>query len=504
MHARMRLFTPSRTSCSHVARRGQQQRAGTLTVWSRGAVIATSVGGGGLSGGSNGGGGGGGGGPGEGCGPGGAATTPHVLSDVSVNEAAGELVEEVVLLDVGGMKCGGCVSHVKNVLESQPGVVRATVNLATETALVHVLVPRDSGGGGSETGAAAAAAVGAAAGAAVGAAAAGAEAAPAAAAAAGGKAATGGEQQQQTQQQTQRSSVLTDVGDALAAALTKAGFRSAPRSLAAAGGGRGKSSSDAAAAKRAAKEVRLAAVSRDLVFAWALSALSGLAHLAHAWAGAPGWLHYLHTPQLQAALSIAALLGPGRDIIVSGAASLMAGRPDMNTLVGLGATASFAVSCVAAALPHLGWKTFFEEPAMLLGFVLIGRALEEQAKLRASADMSALQELVPTRARAVLSTGGWVEVPADTVGAGDLIALLPGDRVPVDGVVVSGRSSVNESALTGEPLPVVVQEGSKVVAGTLNCDGAVTVRAEHSGQETVIADIVRMVEMAQVCAHGWR
>eukprot|EP00955_Chlamydomonas_euryale_P025793 272509-Chlamydomonas_euryale.AAC.2 len=90
-----------------------------------------------------------------------------------------------------------------------------------------------------------------------------------------------------------------------------------------------------------------------------------------------------------------------------------------------------------------------QEPAMLLGFVLIGRALEERAKLRASADMAALQDLVPTRARLALSNGGWAEVPADTVGQGDLIAVLPGDKVPVDGVVVSGRSSVNEAALTG-------------------------------------------------------
>lgn len=83
--------------------------------------------------------------------------------------------------------------------------------------------------------------------------------------------------------------------------------------------------------------------------------------------------------------------GPGRQIMVDGFQALRRGSPDMNTLVGLGATASFGASCVAAALPKLGWRTFFEEPAMLLGFVLLGRALEERAKLQASSDMAALQ-----------------------------------------------------------------------------------------------------------------
>lgn len=87
-------------------------------------------------------------------------------------------------------------------------------------------------------------------------------------------------------------------------------------------------------------------------------------------------------------------------------------------------------------------------------------------------------------------------MPAETVVAGDEIVVLPGDKVPVDGMVLSGRSNINEAALTGEPLPVLVTEGSNVIAGTVNCDGAVNVRATQSGQTTVIADIVRMVSLA--------
>ncbi|KXZ56167.1 hypothetical protein GPECTOR_1g143 [Gonium pectorale] len=276
-------------------------------------------------------------------------------------------------------------------------------------------------------------------------------------------------------------------------ALSSAGFPSKPRDPATSSS----SLAAALAAKRAAKVERLRAATVDLVVAWGLAAVCGLGHLAHALPSAPQWMMALHSVPLNAALSAAALLGPGREILVSGLKALAAGRPDMNTLVGLGAGASFGVSCVAAALPRLGWKTFFEEPAMLLGFVLIGRALEERAKLQASADMAALQELVPSRARLLLGGGQHKEVPAEAVGPGELLLVLPGDRVPVDGLVVGGRSSVDESALTGEPLPLTKREGDKVTAGTVNCDGALTVRAEHSGQQTVIADIVRMVEMAQ-------
>ncbi|EFJ44901.1 hypothetical protein VOLCADRAFT_64450 [Volvox carteri f. nagariensis] len=393
------------------------------------ASVGGGFGAGGRFGGSGGGGGGGGDGP--------SSTQPgsaNVLGDVA---EASDLVEEVVLLDVGGMKCGGCVGHVKKILESQPGVIAASVNLTTETALVRVLVPRSSSG----------------------------------------------------------AAALAALGEKLTQALTAAGFPSKPRDPSTSSS----ALAAALAAKRAAKVARLRAATLDLLTAWGLAAVCGLSHLAHALPSAPAWMHTFHSVPLNAALSVAALLGPGREILVSGLKALAAGRPDMNTLVGLGAGASFGVSCVAAALPKLGWKTFFEEPAMLLGFVLIGRALEERAKLQASADMAALQELVPTRARLLLSGGGdkHAEVPAEAVGPGDLLLVLPGDRVPVDGVVVGGRSSVDESALTGEPLPLTKAPGDRVAAGTVNCDGALTVRAEHSGQQTVIADIVRLVEVAQ-------
>ncbi|KAJ9508304.1 hypothetical protein QJQ45_011811 [Haematococcus lacustris] len=410
------------------------QHANWVRVRALGAMAAPLSSGpfGGAGGGSSGSGGGGGDPGGHGMPGSSSSPGPNTLGDMVANDAANELVEDVVLLDVGGMRCGGCVGHVKKVLEALEGVLEASVNLATETALVRVQVPAGPAGQAS----------------------------------------------------------LALVGQQLAQALSAAGFPSRARDLRSspsASSGPG-STASILAGKRAAKLQRLHQISWDLALAWGLSAVCGIGHLAQAWgAAAPAWLLALNSVPVHAALSAAALLGPGRDIITSGFTALAAQRPDMNSLVGLGATASFGVSCVAALLPHLGWRTFFEEPAMLLGFVLLGRALEERAKLQASADMA----LVPTRARLALAHGGHREVPAEAVGPGALIAVLPGDRLPVDGVVVSGRSCVDESALSGEALPLTKVPGDKVTAGTMNCDGCLTVRAEHSGQQTVIADIAR-------------
>ncbi len=105
---------------------------------------------------------------------------------------------------------------------------------------------------------------------------------------------------------------------------------------------------------------------------------------------------------MHGAMSAAALLGPGRSILVSGFRSAARGAPDMNSLVSLGAVAAFGVSCVAAAMPQLAWRTFFEEPAMLLGVVLMGRTLEQRAKLQASSDMVALRVSTPAARKALL------------------------------------------------------------------------------------------------------
>jgi P-type Cu+ transporter len=137
--------------------------------------------------------------------------------------------------------------------------------------------------------------------------------------------------------------------------------------------------------KRDERKRRLAEVTRNLAAAWVLAGTCLVGHLLHCWpaiASAPVALQLLASTELHAALSIATLLGPGRGILVDGVTALFGNRPDMNTLVTLGAVSALSVSGAAALLPQLGWATFFEEPAMLLGVVLLGRTLEERAKLK--------------------------------------------------------------------------------------------------------------------------
>ncbi|CAL5219715.1 g1607 [Coccomyxa viridis] len=360
------------------------------------------------------------------------------------------MLEDVVLLDVSGMHCASCSGRVRRLLEAQPHVTAATVSLATETALVCINIP------------------------------------PLQATPAG------------QQGEEARSSFLAEVVSQLARLLKDSGFEAALRDRRAAFGQAG----DAVAARQRDRQEQLRAAGRRLVLAALLASACFTGHLAHVWPGqVPALVQFLGRPAVHGAMSAAALLGPGRSILVSGFRSAARGAPDMNSLVSLGAVAAFSVSCVAAAMPQLAWRTFFEEPAMLLGVVLMGRTLEQRAKLQASSDMVALRGLLPAQVRlAVQNRQGWAYVPAETVQPGNLTVVLPGDCVPVDGTVVEGASSLNESALTGEPMPVTVSTGSRVAAGAVNCEGRIVVRAERCGNETALADIVHAVEAAQARA----
>ncbi|GAQ77947.1 Cation transport ATPase [Klebsormidium nitens] len=261
-------------------------------------------------------------------------------------------------------------------------------------------------------------------------------------------------------------------------------------------------SSPSAHRKREERLQRLKDSGQRLAVAWSLAAACVAGHAAHfLHAHLPPWLGFLHSTQFHVALSVIALAGPGRKLLVDGIGSLKRNAPNMNTLVALGALSSFAVSSAAALLPQLKWQTFFEEPVMLLAFVLLGRAVEERAKLQATSDMTALLNLLPPKAR-LLVTGKdgkekTVEVPTDALGQGDTVLVYPGDRIPVDGTVESGRTTVDESSLTGEPLPVLKQAGDDVTAGTMNYNGTLRVAARRGGGDTVLGDIVRMVEDAQ-------
>ena len=200
------------------------------------------------------------------------------------------------------------------------------------------------------------------------------------------------------------------------------------------------------------------------------------------------------------ALGTAVQFGPGRHFIRAGWSALRSGAPSMDTLVLLGTSAAYGYSVVATfapgVLPAGADHVYFEAAATIVTLILIGRYLEAVAKGRAGAAIRALLDLQPPTAF-VFRGGEAVEVPLSDVAPGDRVLVRPGARVPVDGAVVEGRSFVDESAMTGEPVPVEKEPGAALAAGTVNGTGALTVRAEAVGGATALARIVRMVEDAQ-------
>ena len=194
--------------------------------------------------------------------------------------------------------------------------------------------------------------------------------------------------------------------------------------------------------------------------------------------------------------------GFGRRFLVAAARGLRHGDVNMNTLVAMGTLAAYGYSMVVTLLPDavmaagVGHETYFDSAAVIIGLVLFGRWLEARAKGRAAGAVKALLRLRPQTAR-VLREGGEREIPIDEVRAGDLVRVRPGDRVPVDGTLIDGASTLNESMLTGESLPVEKARGDRVIGGTMNATGSFVLRAERVGRDTTLAQIVTLVEQAQ-------
>ncbi|AUT01490.1 heavy metal translocating P-type ATPase [Nostoc sp. CENA543] len=337
---------------------------------------------------------------------------------------------EKILLDVGGMKCAGCVSAVERQLTQYPGVMSACVNLATEVAVVE-----------SETGA-------------------------------------------------------VDP-EKLAEKLTASGFPTQPRNTSDKVAGK---STFQDSTERHHKQMRSAW--RQLAIAAVLLLFSGIGHLGNF--GSPIlialnniWWHF--------GLATLALLIPGRPILIDGWLGWRRNAPNMNTLVGLGTLTAYTASVVALFFPQLGWECFFDEPVMMLGFILLGRTLEQQARGKAAAAFRQLLALQPQTARLIpnpdpenLSLGtNTVEIPAEQVKVGEWIQVLPGDKIPVDGEIRFGQTTIDEAMLTGESVPVIKQAGDTVTAGTINQSGAIAIQATRTGADTTLAHIVALVEAAQ-------
>jgi len=237
---------------------------------------------------------------------------------------------------------------------------------------------------------------------------------------------------------------------------------------------------------------------QQLLVALALLLISVLGHLAEAGAlGTNAVASLLARNGLHAVVATTALLGPGRPILQAGVRSTWAGAPGMDTLVALGVSSAFLASLYGWLWPASGWPCYFNEPVMLLGFVLSGRFLEERARWRTGRAIEQLVELQPDEALLIVDGGPPRPVRVGALRPGDRLRLLPGDRMPVDGVVRDGCSTVDCSALTGENLPLRVEPGSELPAGSLNQEAPLELEVLRSGAHSALARIVQMVGQAQ-------
>ncbi len=333
-------------------------------------------------------------------------------------------------LAVEGMTCASCVGRVERALTRSPGVLEATVNLATERAKLRYL--------------------------------------PA----------------------------MTDA-DTLAAVVTEAGYSAHPI------GDSAEAATNEADKRRATRR----AMGRDVALAAGLGGLiviigmggmvvPGFARLLQATSPFAGFWDWV-----QLVLASVVLFWPGRRFFRPGLIAYRHLAPDMNSLVATGTGAAWAYSTLVLIAPGLfppeARHVYFDSAAVVIAAVLAGKYLEEVAKGRTSSAIRKLVGLQAKTARRLDAEGQEQDVPVAQLRVGDRIVVRPGERLPVDGTVVEGRAHVDEAMLTGEPLPVVKDVGDAVVGGTVDQDGRLVVEATLVGGDTVLAQIIKLVESAQ-------
>ena len=210
---------------------------------------------------------------------------------------------------------------------------------------------------------------------------------------------------------------------------------------------------------------------------------------------------------VQFVLATPVVLWGGWPFFVRGWKSLVTRSLNMFTLIAMGIGVAWIYSAVATVAPDIfppafrgpagSVAVYFEAAAVITVLVLLGQVLELKAREQTSGAIKALLELAPTRARRIRADGSDEEIDLEQVKVGDLLRARPGDKVPIDGSVIEGRSHVDESMVTGEPLPVLKEPGAKVIGGTINGQGSFVMRAEKIGRDTMLAQIVQMVAQAQ-------
>ena len=218
------------------------------------------------------------------------------------------------------------------------------------------------------------------------------------------------------------------------------------------------------------------------------------------------WFEPTTQSWIELVLSLPVVLWAGAPFFQRGLQSIVHRSPNMWTLIGLGTGAAFLYSLVATFVPSFFPQTFqmhgrvgvyFEAAAVIISLTLLGQVLELKARSQTSAAIKSLLKLAPKTARRINADGSEEDVPLTHVHIGDQLRVRPGEKVPVDGRVVDGSSAVDESMLTGEPVPVTKRPGDAVIGATLNTSGSLIMRAEKIGSQTVLAQIVQMVAQAQ-------
>lgn len=203
---------------------------------------------------------------------------------------------------------------------------------------------------------------------------------------------------------------------------------------------------------------------------------------------------------LQFILTSLVLIGPGRQFYTKGFPALFKGAPDMNSLVAVGTSAAYGFSVIStfapALLPKGSANVYFEAAAVIVVLILLGRFMEARAKGRTG---EAIRRLVGLKARTarVDRSGEISERPIEEIQPGDVIHVRPGEKIPVDGDVLSGSSYADESMITGEPIPTAKSEGAGIIGGTVNGTGALTFQATRVGADTMLSQIIEMVQQAQ-------
>ena len=230
---------------------------------------------------------------------------------------------------------------------------------------------------------------------------------------------------------------------------------------------------------------------QKLTFALLLLLFSGLGHLAEG--------SYINFPILgniyfHASLATLALLLPGRGIIINGFKSFIKNHPDMDSLVALGVTSAYVTSLLSFIFPNTGFPCFFNEPVMLLGFILIGRFLEERARYQTGSSIGELLDLQPETANICTEDNQTKSIRVNTLRPNQEILVLAGDRVPADCIVTQGNSYIDVSHITGESKPIEVKESENLSCGSLNLTSTLRLKVQKVGGDSSLAKLVSLIE----------